>query len=459
MKYNRKFVIIALGLVLCLGVGVVVYNRVAVDSGNRATVDSGPSPDERAKQQVFFPLLFARSSVPTPMLSPIETSTSMEKTPMPTLPPPPLPKPSATPTAPVSPIQTELPPPTPTELPPPVPKPAFGVQVDFSTDDPVQVLDWAKGLGFGWVKVQVEWSILEKTPGHYRWVELDRIVKLTEDAGLKLLLSIVDAPEWLRAEPGYNGPPEDPSEFGRLMGVMGPHYMGRVAAYELWNEPNLAREWYGETLDPAAFVTLVSHGSRGIRETDPNALVISGGPAVTGIDDGVTAIDDRRFLREALDAGLARWVDGIGVHPYGYGNPPGERAADAAHQAPAWNDHPSFFFLDTLEDYHAILNEAQVSLPLWPTEFGWPAAEGIDTDLPEDFPYPYAAWISEAQQADYLVHAGRLMQARDWVGPFFIWNLNISVNWGADRPESLFSLLRPDGTYRPAYIALRTYGP
>jgi hypothetical protein len=341
-----------------------------------------------------------------------------------------------------------------------VPKPGFGVQVDFNTDDPVQVLDWAKGLGFGWVKVQVEWSILEKTPGHYRWVELDRIVRLTEDAGLKLLLSIVDAPEWLRADPGYNGPPENPSEFGRLMGVMGPHYKGRVAAYELWNEPNLAREWYGETLDPAAFVTLVSHGSRGIRETDPNALVISGAPAVTGIDDGVMAIDDRRFLREALDAGLAQWVDGIGVHPYGYGNPPGERAADAVHQASAWNDHASFFFLDTLEDYHAILTEAQISLPLWPTEFGWPAAEGIRApDLPEDFPYPYAAWISEAQQADYLVQASRLMQERAWVGPFFIWNLNIGVNWGADRPESMFSLLRPDGSYRPAYIALRVYNP
>ena len=161
---------------------------------------------------------------------------------------------------------------------------------------------------------------------------------------------------------------------------------GKVTAYELWNEPNLQREWYGETLDPAAFVALTAAGSRGVRQGDPQALVISAAPGVTGIDDGVTAIDDRRFLRESLQAGLAGWVDGIGVHPYGYGNPPWERAADATHVRSGWNDHPSFFFLDTLEDYHAILTDAGVDLPLWPTEFGWPATEGLRLEPTIGFP-------------------------------------------------------------------------
>lgn len=335
-----------------------------------------------------------------------------------------------------------------------------GIQIDPNTDDLPQVLRWVSDMGFEWVKVQVEWSILEYEPGHYRWIELDRLVQMSHEFDLKLLISIVDAPEWLRAAPEYNGPPEDPTEFGRIMGVMAPRYGGRVSAYELWNEPNLSREWYGATLDPAAFVELVSHGSRGIRETDPQALIISGAPAVTGIDDGIDAIDDRRFLRESLDAGLAEWVDGIGVHPYGYANPPGERATDSDHVAPAWNDHPSFFFLDTLEDYHTILLDAGVDLPLWPTEFGWPAAEGIrSNNLPADFPYPYAAWVSESDQAAYLVAAMKLIAERPWVGPFFIWNLNMSVNWGSSRPEALFSLLRPDTSLRPAYMALRLTAP
>mgnify|MGYP000078013483 CR=1 FL=1 len=367
--------------------------------------------------------------------------------------------------SPISPLPspTQAPPPTqppPTELPPPVPKPSFGIQIDPNTDDLSRVLRWVEGLGFGWVKVQVQWAIVEQQPNAYRWEELDRLVNLVHDFHFSLLIGVVDAPGWLRAEPGYNGPPSDPAEFGRFMGVLASRYAGRVAAYELWNEPNLAREWYGATLDPAGYVALLAAGSQAVRGADAQALVISAAPAVTGIDDGVDAIDDRRFLREMLAAGAAQWVDGIGVHPYGYANPPGERAADAAHRASAWNDHPSFFFLDTLEDYHAILVEAGVDAPLWPTEFGWPAAEGIrSTNLPPDFPYPYAAWVTEQDQADYLVSAARLMRERPWVGPFFIWNLNMSAVWGRERPESLFSLLRLDTAYRPAYIALRLHRP
>ena len=364
--------------------------------------------------------------------------------------------PKATPTPAPSPAPTA----TPTELPPPVPKPSFGIQIDPNTDDPSRVLRWVEGLGFGWIKIQVEWAILEQEPERYRWVELDRWVQLSNEFGFKFLLGVVDAPGWLRAEPGYNGPPRDPADFGRFMGVLASRYAGRITAYELWNEPNLQREWYGETLDPAAFVALTAAGSQAIRQADPQALIISAGPAVTGIDDGVIAIDDRRFLREALQAGLAQWVDGIGVHPYGYANPPRERATDATHARAAWNEHPSFFFLDTLEDYRAILLEAGVDVQLWPTEFGWPSADGIrSTNLPPEFAYPYAAWVTEQDQSEYLVAATRLMRERPWVGPFFVWNLNMSVTWGAERPESLFSLLRPNGNYRPAYIALRLHRP
>ncbi len=341
-----------------------------------------------------------------------------------------------------------------------MPKPGFGVQVDPNTNDLSQVFRWVQGMGFGWIKVQLQWHTIEQKPLEYRWVELDGLVKLSNDFGFDLLISVVNAPGWLRNAEGATGPPADPAEFGRFMGVLAARYAGKVTAYELWNEPNLSREWYGETLGAGAYVELLAAGSQAIRQADPQALIISAAPAVTGIDDGVTAIDDRRFLREMLAAGAAQWVDGIGVHPYGYGNPPWERATDAYHEASAWNNHPSFFFLDTLEDYHAILEQHGVTLPLWPTEFGWPATEGIrSTNLPPDFAYPYAAWITEQEQSDYLIAASRLIAERPWVGPFFIWNLNTCVVWGNDRPESTFSLLRSDTAFRKAYIALRLHQP
>ena len=177
--------------------------------------------------------------------------------------------------------------PTRTELPPPVPKPSFGIQIDPNTDDLSRVLRWVQGMGFGWIKVQVQWAIIEQQPGVYRWTELDGLVNLSNDFEFDLLLGVVDAPGWLRAEPGYNGPPHDPAEFERFMAVLASHYAGKVTAYELWNEPNLQREWYGETLDPAAFVALIAAGSRGVRQGDSQALVISAASGVTGIDDGL----------------------------------------------------------------------------------------------------------------------------------------------------------------------------
>jgi hypothetical protein len=40
--------------------------------------------------------------------------------------------------------------------------------------------------------------------------------------------------------------------FGEFCGAMAERYRGRIGAYEVWNEPNLAREWGNEPPDPAA---------------------------------------------------------------------------------------------------------------------------------------------------------------------------------------------------------------
>jgi len=345
----------------------------------------------------------------------------------------------------------------PTPLPPPVPKPNTGVQVDILASDPDQTLLWAQELGVGWVKQQLDWALVEQGPGDFDWVQLDYVIDRCKRYHFRVLLSVVNAPTYLRADPSVTGPPMDYTEYRRFMQQLAERYRGKVEAYELWNEPNLAREWGGDVLDPARFAALVAEGAQGVRAGDPDALVISGAPGVTGIDDGVTAIDDRAFLRGMLEAGVAQWVDGIGAHPYGFANPPEESARDPQHVAPSHNDHPSFFFRDTLEDYRAILLEYGAGdKPIWVTEFGWPSMEGLNMDTTG---WEYALYVSEQQQADYLARALQIGWNTPWVGPMFVWNLNIAVIYGNSRPESAYSLLRPDGSWRPAFIALRLAGP
>ncbi len=325
------------------------------------------------------------------------------------------------------------------------------------TDDDPRVLRWAQGLGVEWVKQQIDWNVLEHGPGNIEWEQLDRVVDLCNAFNFRLLIGVVNAPGYLRPDPNGFGPPADYAEFGRFMQQLAERYRGRVDAYELWNESNLQREWQGDVLDPARFVALVAAGSQGVRAGDPEALVISGAPAVTGINDGVTAIDDRVYLRGMLEAGVAQWVDGIGVHPYGFANPPEASWRDPEQVAPSHNSHPSFFFRDTLEDYRALLLEYGLGdLPLWVTEFGWPSVEGLGEM--DTTGWEYARDVSEQQQAEYIVRAFQMGRGTDWVGPMFLWNLNMAWVWGNTRPDSAYSLVRPDGSFRPAYIALRLAG-
>ena len=69
-------------------------------------------------------------------------------------------------------------------------------------------------------------------------------------------------------------------------------------------------------------------------------------------------IRDRVYFGAMLAAGVAEVVDGVGVPPYGWANPPDARDDDASQASSSHNNHPSFFFADTLEDYRAMLVSA-----------------------------------------------------------------------------------------------------
>jgi hypothetical protein len=156
-----------------------------------------------------------------------------------------------------------------------------------------------------------------------------------------------------------------------------------------------------------------------------------------------------------LAAGLADVVDVIGAHPYGWANPADSTAAAPDPVAPSHNNHPSFFYLDTLNDYRSMLDQAGYpASPIWVTEFGWGSYDGMGVPPPEGVAYMSA--VNEEQQATYILRAYELAHARAWVGPLILWNLNFAPTFKEDFVESAYSLFRPDGSPRPVYHALAT---
>jgi polysaccharide biosynthesis protein PslG len=368
-------------------------------------------------------------------------------------------------TAAPSPVTTPTPLPTIT----PTPLPAFpqyigvplrrdliGVQIHLHREEMDLLFSHLAALNVGWVKTQLSWKLFEPRPGEYDpelLAELDHLVVAMQNNGIQLLLGLAKAPDWSRTTTEEDGPPADPAHFEAFASFIASRYQGQVAAYELWNETNLQREWQGAPLSGTAFVELLATGAAGIRAADPQAVIISGAPAPTGINDGVTAVDDRVYLQQMVAAGLGRVVDGVGIHPYGWANPPEATVAQPDPAVPSHNNHPSFFFLDTIMDYRAILDEAGLAhLPLWTTEFGWGSFDQFDQQPPAEA--AFMAAVDEWQQAVYTLRAFEMGQELVWMGPMILWNLNFAPTLGSDFSESGYSMLRPDGLARPIYHSL-----
>ena len=396
---------------------------------------------------------------PTPTNTPTPEPTATP-TPEPTATP--TPAPTDTPAPPTGDDPAPPPPPEPAPPPPPAPRSTagfgYGIQAHIFGND-AQIYGLINGMGFNWVKQQVEWKLIEPhQKGQYNWGDIDRIVDGARASGLNVLLSVVKAPAWARgpgADLSVEGPPANNQDFADFLGAMAARYRGRVQAYEVWNEQNLHYEWGNEPINAGRYVDMLRRSYGAIKAADPNAIVVSGAPTPTGVNDGRIAIDDRLYLEQMYQAGLARYCDAIGAHPSGYNNPPDadwRTWSDPA--APTFKGHPSFFFRGTMEGYRNIMVKYGDSAKrIWPTEFGWSTFDALGTSAPAG--YEYANHNTEAKQAQYLVRSIEMMRNWGWVGPVFVWNLNFGPASGAHDEKAGFGVLRPDWSPRPAYHALR----
>ncbi|OQY19355.1 MAG: hypothetical protein B6I34_09670 [Anaerolineaceae bacterium 4572_32.1] len=374
--------------------------------------------------------------------------------------PTPTPTPTRTPTGTPRPTSTPQPANTPA-VPAPQVAPSVGYAFDYGIQahaigqDLGPIFDAIRQLGFRWLKVQVEWKNHEGSKGQYGWADLDRLVETAQLNGIKLLFSVVKAPTWARpggTDLSVEGPPANPQDYADFVGAVAARYRGRVHAYEIWNEQNLHYEWGNEPLDANRYVQLLKLAYQAIKAQDPGAIVVSGAPTPTGLNDGAIAIDDRTYLQQMYNAGLRYYCDAIGVHPSGYANPPDSKFGEGP-AGPSHSNHPSFFFRHTMEDYRAIMViSGDSNKRLWPTEFGWSTTHGLGA--PPAQGYEYANYNTEQDQANYIVRAYQMAKAWGWVGPMFLWNLNYGPASGKFDEKAGFGIVYPNWAPRPAFYAL-----
>lgn len=334
--------------------------------------------------------------------------------------------------------------------------PEYGVHLSqwWHVDDVLpRDLVMVQEMGFGWVKQAFAWRDIEGfNKGEYDWYRPDRIVQQANDADLNLLVRIDHQPLWsvqaLTDKPiTQNQPPADYQDFGDFCFVMAERYKGQIQAYQVWNEPNLSREWGEQSPNPAEYTELLRVCYAGIKAADPDAIVVSAGLAPTGTQPPL-AMPDTDFLQGMYDAGAADYFDALGLNAPGYKAPPTLSPEEGLSEE--WGGHRWNVFRH-VEDMRAIMvANGDVDKQIVILETGWILQQEL---------HPSYTWhgVTEQQQADYLV--GAYQWAKDnwqpWIGPIFTIYMADATWTPEDHEQYWWAIVLPDGTPRPAYLALK----
>ncbi len=315
-------------------------------------------------------------------------------------------------------------------------------------------LKLATDAGFHWQKTLFQWRQIEGAgKGKFDWSESDRVVKASNDAGVKILARVDFQPTWARRDGAHNGPPDNYQDYADFISAFASRYKpgspnGQVQAIEVWNEVNLNREWGMAPINrqqAADYVRLLQGAYQAAHAANPGIIIVTAGLSPTGWKDS-TAWDDREYLQWLFDAGLKGGVnyDALGAH----GNTQAPCVECAFNSLPAFQD-PSFYFrrIEQLRDVQ--VKAGDTDRQIWLLEFGWTS----------DQMHPAYSWfaISEDQKAQNVVKAFQYARQNwsPWIGVMTLWTL-VDPTWNTDREEYWWGITNRDGSPRAAYSAVKT---
>lgn len=341
----------------------------------------------------------------------------------------------------------------------------FGINVFLEQEaDPAKrelAVQMAADAGFRWLRQEFVWEDIEihgrgdfedrrHEPYRSAWEKYDHIVELASQYDMGLIVRLSNPPDWTRALTstiGTYAPPDDFQDYAAFVYAVADRYQDDLQYYQIWNEPNLWREWRNtEPVSPERYVELLKAGADAARSADPNAVILAGALSATIDLDGTTvpgrSFNDMLYLQRMYDAGAASYFDIMAVQGYGLWSGPTDRRM-----------HPRVMNISR----HAFVRDLMVkngdaSKPIWISEMNWNAA-------PEGVPAAYGQ-VTEEQQARYLPIAyQRVTEDWPWLGVANTWYLKRATDeWEVQqKPEAYFRLLLPDFTPLPVYTAMQRY--
>lgn len=247
--------------------------------------------------------------------------------------------------------------------------------------------------GAGWAREELSWGNLERqAKGRWDWKYFDQRLLETARGGYGIIGMLLTTPAWARVADcaarieryagfgvrpqDYWCPPANPQDFADYVAAVVERYDGdgladapgspRVAAWQLWNEPNHWETWPGT---PAEYAAILRAGYTAAKLADPTAIVATGGVYVFdgAWTDNIGHNDGLRFLDQAFSADPAAWLafDALAIHPF---------MPDVAPDAPGLLPRVSYWGrLTTAREWLAARTQLHggPQRAVWISEVGW----------------------------------------------------------------------------------------
>jgi hypothetical protein len=311
-------------------------------------------------------------------------------------------------------------------------KPVGGIQsvAVSATQTPPQtdlILDRATAVGAKLLRVTVVWSDLEPKQGQQDAAYLaaaDRLVDGASARGIRTLLVVVGTPCWASSAPGKDCtkpnsdpaagtryPPTNAADFVNVSTFLATRYGTKLAAFEVWNEPDQSNELYWAGPDKVQrYVALTQAAYAPLKAANPQMTVLAG--AFVGTSG--------KWLQALYDAGIKGSYDALSVHFY---------------------DLPLY----GLEQTHAVQKRNHDSAPLWLAETGFSSCyvKGRK-DAATDH-----ACLTRAGQAQALTDLFAATKATSWLKATIVYALQ------DESTAYQFGLYDAAGKTKPSAAAVR----
>jgi polysaccharide biosynthesis protein PslG len=280
------------------------------------------------------------------------------------------------------------------------------------------------------VRMDVSWAMLQPTNGttYDPWGVgfVDRVINMINARGMTAMITFWLTPGWANGNRGDRVPPTNPADYARAAQWAANRYAGKVASWEVWNEPNSNDFFVGAS--PVTYTNLLKAAYPAIKAGDPKARVVFGG----------LQYNDDAWVAKCYDAGVKGAFDVMSTHAY----------QGVANQSPLAPDNGMMWrYTHLVAIRNLMVARGDGAKPIW-------SGMGYSTHVDQPTTPPWFYGVSEVTQAIYLNQAVNLARQQwPWLEKWF-WYTARDEDGGENYHERHYGLLRSDLSTKPALTAL-----